>query len=238
MINMSQSAMWELFGDAILSRHRETLGAYLGHRDLERTLQTESVLVPTIDDFRADPVFDPNPHQLELPKDCLEASLFVRSLAIWGPDVLNRSAFACAVLQLENQTACRPDLVPARDAAFGAVRAFIESPTDMHRRNVIRASEACQRLYAPYEDDPDSTDAQTVWSHLGAPWFAAETAAQDYQLEDNDGPGPREASSTWCNRNAVWPTRAADAAAEWSSYDQARAKIQQSLLDWILNTQG
>lgn len=234
---MSQSTIWELFGDAISSRHRETLGAYLGHRDSELSLQTESVLVPTIEDFRADPVFDPNPYKLDLPKDYLDASLFVRSLAIWGPEVLNRSAFACAVLQIENQTTCRPDLVPARDAAFRAVSAFIESPTETHLGEVIRASEACQKLYAPCEDDPDNADAQTAWTHLGAPWFAAETAAQGYKLEDYDGPGPREASSTWCNRNVVWPTRAADAAAEWSSYDQARAVIQKSLLDWILNTQ-
>jgi len=230
-----RSLIWELFGDAISSRHKETLCAYLGDRDAQHALENESILAPTIDDFRSDPVFDPNPHGLDLPKGCLDLSLFVHSLAVWGPDALIRSALACATLQMENQIACRSHLVPARDGAFRAVKAFIESPTDMNRSEVIRACAACQKLYAPYDDDPDSEDAQTTWSHLGASWFAAETAAQDYRLEDYDGPGPREASPTWCRRNAVWPQRAAESSAGLSSYDDVHAVIRTSLLGWILS---
>ena len=181
---MRRSLIWELFGDAISSRHKETLCAYLGDCDAQHALENESILAPTIDDFRGDPVFDPNPHGLDLPKGCLDLSLFVHSLAVWGPDALIRSALACATLQVENQIACPSHLVPARDGAFRAVKASVETPTDVNRSEVIRACAACQNLYAPYDNDPDSADAQTAWSHLGASWFAAETAAQDYRLED------------------------------------------------------
>jgi hypothetical protein len=231
-----QSVIWELFGDAILSRHSETACAYLGDRDAQDALGNKSILTPTMDDFRGDPAFDPNPHGLDLPTGCLDLSLFVHSLAVWGPDMLIRSAFACATMQMEQPSACPSHLVPARDDAFRAVKAFIESPTDTIRGEVVQAVAICQRLYAPYEDDPDSTEAQGTWSHLGAPWFAAETAAQDYRLKDYDGPGPREASVTWCRRNVVWPQRAAESAAGVSSYHDVHAVIRTSLLDWILNT--
>ena len=231
---MNHTATWKQFGTAISSQHTRTLAAYLGHRDSELALQTDSIPFPTSDDFRADSVFDPNPHQLDLPEDLLETSLLVQSLAVWGPDALIRSAFACATMQIKHQTTCRAALVVPRDTALDAVTTFIQSPTNENHQSVRQASECCAKLYAPYEDDPNSSEANDVWSHLGAPWFAAETVAQDYKLEDYDGPGPREASPTWCTRNAVWPTRAADAAAEWSSHKDVRTMIRETLLDWLI----
>ena len=230
---MSHTETWKQFGAAISLQHTRTLAAYLGHRDAELALQTDSVPFPTTDDFRADSVFDPNPHQLDVPEDLLETSLLVQSLAVWGPDVLIGSALACAALQIKHHTACRRDLVVPRDSAFDAVKTLIQSPTNENYNSVKQASERCAKLYAPYEDNPDSSEANIVWSHLGAPWFAAEAAAQEYKLEDYDGPGPREASPTWCRRNAVWPTRAADAAAEWSSHDNVRTMICRAILDWL-----
>ena len=104
---MNHTATWKQFGTAISSQHARTLAAYLGHRDSELALQTDSIPFPTSDDFRADSVFDPNPHQLDLPEDLLETSLLVQSLAVWGPDALIRSAFACATMQIKHQTTCR-----------------------------------------------------------------------------------------------------------------------------------
>ena len=230
---MSHTATWNQFGAAISSHHTRTLAAYLGHFDSVKALQNDSIPFPTADDFRTDSVFDPNPHQLNLPEDELETSLLVQSLAVWGPDALIRSALACAASQITQHVACRADLVVPRDSAFDAVKTWIQSPTHEKHNSVKQASDRCARLYAPYEDDPDSSEANIIWSHLGAPWFAAETAAQEYRLEDYDGPGPREASPTWCRRNAVWPTRAADAAAEWSSHDNVRTMIRRAILDWL-----
>jgi hypothetical protein len=234
---MSHTAIWKQFGAAISSQHPRTLAAFVGHRDSELALQTDSIPFPTPNHFRADSVFDPNPHQLELPEDLLETSLLVHSLAVWGPDVLIRSAFACAALQMKHHTACRADLVDPRDSTFDVVKRWIQYPTNENYDSVKQASERCSKLYKPYEDDPDSSEANVVWFHLGAPWFAAETAAQDHKLDVCDGPGPREASPTWCTRNAVWPTRAADAAAEWSSHEDVRKMIRKALLDWIANAE-
>ncbi len=85
-------------------------------------------------------------------------------------------------------------------------------------------------------EHPDTEEARNVWTQLGAAWFAAETTAQDFKLESYDGAGPREASSTWCKRNVVWPVRAAEVAAGWSSHDEVRATIRTALLDWIDGT--
>ena len=79
---MSHSIIWELFGDTIASRPKQTLAACLGDPDAGRTLETESIAVPTIDDFRADPVFDPNPHHLKLDPAPVTMTLPVASFPI------------------------------------------------------------------------------------------------------------------------------------------------------------
>ena len=233
---MPHSAIWELFGDFITEHHSRTLAAYLGDREAELALDADSISFPTSDDFRSDPVFDPNPHRLDLPSGYVETALLVHSLAVWGPDALIRAAFACAKLQVERQTVCRPDLVGPRDAALQAVAAYLQSATDERLQEVAAAVGWCNELYAPHEEDPDTEEARNVWTQLGAAWFAAETAAQDFKLESYDGDGPREASSTWCKRNVVWPVRAAEVAAGWSSHDEVRATIRTALLDWIDDT--
>ena len=231
---MSHTAMWGRFGVPITAHPKLTLSAYLGHQASELAMQADSIPFPTIDDFRADSAFDPNPHELDLPEAFLETSLFVHSLAVWGPDVLIRAALACTRFQIERQTTCRSDLVAPRDAALLAVQRFIRSATDENRKTLTEACRRCNKIYAPHEDDPDSPEAETVRSHLGAAWWAAETALQDYKLEEYDGPEPREGSSTWCRRNAVWPINAAHAAAEWTPHDDVRAAIRTSLLDWVV----
>ena len=233
---MTHTVIWKQFGAAITSHRARTLAAYLGHRNSEIALRAESVAFPTIEDFRGDSVFDPNPHQLDIPKDVLETTLLVRTVAVWGPDVVIRSAFTCSELQIKHHNTCRADLVAPRDAAREAVKKFIDSFTNENYNAVNLASTRCATVYEPYEDDPDNSDAQAVWSHLGAPWFAAETAAQEYKLEAYDGPGPREASGTWCKRNTVWAIRAAHAAADWSSHQNVRTIIRKALLDWAVNS--
>jgi hypothetical protein len=69
-----------------------------------------------------------------------------------------------------------------------------------------------------------------MWLFLGAAWFAAETAAQDFSLTEWDGPGPAGASSSWGTRNVVWPQRAAEAASELSSYGAVRDRIREELV--------
>ena len=66
---------------------RNSTCPFLYSQHSELVLQTDSIPFPTIDDFRADSAFDPNPHKLDLPEDLFETSLLVQSLAVWGPSV-------------------------------------------------------------------------------------------------------------------------------------------------------
>lgn len=151
---MSQSVIWQRFGNAISTQGRETLRAFLGDRESEDRLRIRSIPFPTIEDFRRDPVFDPNPQRLALPQELLETELLVRSLAVWGPNVLIRAAFACAVTQMTYQAVCPPDLVALRDAAYNAVQEFIRSETPENRRNAILASRRCAKHYHEHSTDP------------------------------------------------------------------------------------
>jgi len=227
---MSHTDIWKQFGPAITEHPRDTLAAYLGHRPAQKTLDAASVVGPTTEDFQLDSVFDPDPHNLGLSADFVETALLVQSLAVWGPETLVRAAFFCARLQVEHQTDCPADLLPLREAAFTAVENALD--TAGAEAEVKQAAAACAETYHPHEEAPDSPTAQSIWTHLGAVWFAAETAAQDDRLEDFDGPGPREASPTWCRRNSVWPLRAAETAAGWASHEGVRQVILATLIDW------
>jgi hypothetical protein len=211
---------------------RKPLGQHNAIKKPNPSLEAESIPYPNADDFRSDSVFDPNPHKLDLPGESLETKLLVKSLAVWGPDVLIRAAYTYAKLQVEYQTACRAELVEPRDAALRAVAAYLKSPTGEACEAVSTTAGRCAAIYSVHEDAPDSANAQTIDGGLGAPWFAAEAVSQDYSLEEYDGPGPRESSSIWCTRNAVWPSRAADAAAMWTSHKDVRDAIRDSLRGW------
>lgn len=89
---MPYSVIWELFGDFINQHHSRTLAAFLGDRDAELVLDAESIPFPTSYDIRSDPVFDPDPHRLNLPSGYVETALLVNSLAVWGPDALSLGA--------------------------------------------------------------------------------------------------------------------------------------------------
>jgi hypothetical protein len=212
---------WDKFGTSLLQKPEESLAAYLGEASGE-------IAGPTAADFRSDPVFDPNPHRLDLPADSLELMFFVRTLVVWGAEPLVRAAVVCSEIQLEASAPPERAL-----AAAAAAKAFQASPSDQNRADARRAADACAKEYAPFEGDPDSPEATRLWRSLGACWFAAETAAQDYALTRWDGPAPAASSPTWGNRVAVWPQRAADAAGAVTSCAAVRQRIRGSLTAWL-----
>ena len=136
-------------------------------------------------------------------------------------------------MQINHVSTGRPDLVASCDDAVSAMRTLVDSSTPTGHERVKAVATRFAMLYAPYEGDPDSREARAVWQDLGAIWCAVETAAQDFDLESYDGLGPREASTTWCRRNTVWPIRAAEAAAAFSRHQEVRAVIRATLLDWF-----
>jgi hypothetical protein len=228
--------LWESVGATISADPARSLAALLGHRQSAMTLSDARLTSPDMEQMAQE--IEVNPHKLDLPQEYLRTRLLVRALALWGWEPLTRASIACAEIQIANQTHCEPSLVKIRDAARIAAEAFASCPDATHRKSAEEAADACRRLYKPYEDDPDSDDAGKVWYQLGAPWFAAETAAQDFSLTQWDGPGPTGASATWGNRNSVWPERAADAAAHWSSQPKVRMAINNALVEWAVAHAG
>ncbi len=191
-----------------------------------------------LEEIAQEPEFALNPHRLKLPEEYLRTKLLVRSLALWGWEPLARAAVACAGLQLARQPRCAAPLLGLRDGAAAAADAFLASPDADHRERAERAARGCRLAFKPFENDSDSSAAARVWYQLGAPWFAAETAAADTSLTPWDGPGPAAASPTWGNRNSVWPVRAAEAAAHWSSDREVRERIREALLAWAVGAQA
>jgi hypothetical protein len=223
---------WQHISSAVLNNPKTSLAAFLGHQESIEMLRQAGLQLPTLSYFRADPALDPNPHRLRLPEDYLELKFYVRVLATWGPGALVEAAATCATLQMERQSQCAPDNVQARDRALNALGIYRQMPSPEAITQLRTAAASCAALYARHEEDPDSASAIAAWNELGAPWFAAETAVQDFALSDWDGSPPREACKTWRNRTTVWPSRAADSAAFWSSPPEVIEAIKTGLLAW------
>jgi len=229
---MAAYSVWADFGDAISQWPELTIAAYLGAPWALAQSRDSKVPVLTMEAFLKDKVFEPNPHHLKLDADYLRTALLVRTLAIWGPTPLVRSAIVCSAIQLESTQCPRRDVSRVRTAAARAAVAFETHPSDACRADARRAADDCAKYYAPFEDAPDSDQANATWLLLGACWFAAETAAQDFTVTKWDGPGPAGASSSWGTRNSVWPRRAADAAARVSSEEKVREHICKGVISW------
>ena len=111
----------------------------------------------------------------------------------------------------------------------------MSAPTRGAQEHALTIAGRCEAIYAPHEEDPDSPEAARVWRALGAPWFCTEAAGGDWRFQSwDEGAGPRGSSSWWA-RCSVWPARAAEAAAEWSSEAEVREAIREALAAWALD---
>ncbi len=235
---MSVASLWNRLEPTISAEPAKSLAAYVGHKPSIAALANAGLIVPDIQQFAKEEELNPNPFNLELPEEYLRMLLLIRGLAFWGSEALTRAAVACSELQIKSQRECDRSLIGARDAARTTASEFISNPDGSHRERARNAASNCQALYKPFEDSPDSEDASKVWYHLGAPWFAAETTAEDFSLTEWDGFGPAPTSPSWGNRNSVWPQRAADAAVHWTSYPETRNAILTALIDWTMSGFG
>jgi hypothetical protein len=232
------SDWWDRWGPTVLAEPRQSLAALLGHAGSERALAAAGLRPLRLGEIAQERAFDPNPYRLKLSEEYLRTKLLIRSLTLWGWEPLARAAVACADLQREWQSECEAPLLGLRDAAWVAATEFLAAADAAHRQRAERAASPCRLAYKPFEQDQDSPVAARVWYQLGAPWCAAETAAADTSLTPWDGPGPVAASASWGNRNSVWPVRAADAAAHWSSYPEVQDRIRIALLAWTIGEEA
>ncbi|QDU41296.1 hypothetical protein Mal4_56620 [Maioricimonas rarisocia] len=229
---MSISTLWSQYGESITSRPGVSLAAFLGDEAAWESLVEDGLPVPEYDVFRQEQGLDPNPYGLDLPQEMLENQFLVRCLAFWGWQPLLLSAVASARLQVEQRPECPEPLSPLRAEALAAATAYLAAPDSENEERARLAARACYDTYGPFEEDPDSKQATQIWEELGAPWFAAESAAQDVALHDWDAKGPEGASSTWGNRCSVWPQRAAEGAAVFASHAAVREAIVTATMEW------
>lgn len=233
---VTQVQSWERLSPTLSVRPQQALAALLGHAASRQALEAAGLVAPDWALFRQDPSLDRNPHGLDLPADLLELALFVRCMALWGPRAFERAAFACADLQRARQPDGDAALRLLRDAAFEAARAHLAQPGEASRAAAEQAAAACRDWWGErHDDDPDTEAARASWCELGAPWFAAEVAADPMAFTEWDGEPPRAASWTWGNRHAVWPERATEAAAAWSTPAEVQAAMRDALLAWALD---
>lgn len=256
---MPVTGIWQRFGAVISAEPRLSLAAFLGHAQSAAVLESRRLVVPTLADFEGDPAYDPSPFagidlpegldpaDYSVPEDVEANDLLLRAIITWGRDPVIRVVHDLSALQCARQKDGGDDLIRQRDAADAAVRAFCEDPSDRALQSVRDVAKACSGVYfqtdldpdtatsSEYfrnQLDPDSEQAIAIWNGLGAPWMAAETIAGDWSLQPYDGDPPAESQSTWIRRNAVWPLRAAEAAAEYTSFAEVRQRMESTALAW------
>lgn len=147
------------------------------------------------------------------------------------------AAVTSAELELVHHEVKDAKLDRVRREAYAAAAKFLREPSERSRREARAIADQCSALYEPYEDDPDTDESKLLWNSLGAPWFAAEAAGEDYELQAYDGPGQATESQTWRNRAIVWPKRAIDSASQYVSQEQLSAKIEQAILSDLQSEQ-
>lgn len=229
---MAVTDIWQRFGYGIAQEPRLTLAALLGHAESMAALQAEGLKFATLADFADDPAYDPNPFGLRLDDDWKRYLHLVLALMTWGRDPVLRVAYACSDLQCSNHVGGSIDLIRLRDAAASALQSYSDVPSGRTLQCVSDAAKTCSQVYSVHEADPDSEPAQVTWCCLGAPWMAAEAVAGDWSLQLYEGDAPPESQSTWIRRNAVWPGRAAEAAAHWSTHALVHDVLKSTALAW------
>ncbi|MBL8830010.1 MAG: hypothetical protein JNM18_23730 [Planctomycetaceae bacterium] len=230
---MAITQIWSRFGGSIADAPHLTLASFLGHAPSIEVAKQHGIAYPSDADFRSDPTYDPNRHKLDLEKDYLDSKFLVLSVATWGAEALYRIVNTCSLLQCMHHSPSSAHFKRLRDEAASCVNAMIDNRTDELRKKADALHQRCSEEYKPHEKQPDSKAAQAVWYQLGAPWFAIETCRSDLTARDDSRekePGP--SNQTWITRETVWPSRAIDAAAHWSSFNLVNQVLRSTLISW------
>lgn len=227
---------WNRFGKTILGAPDLTLAAFLGDRSSIEVAKQHDIRFPKTTDFQIDSAYDPNFHKLDLDEERLQTDFFILCVSAWGVDALRRAVNACSLIQCMHQTVCSPRLLPVRNQAAFALQTFIDTPSKENRDEAASSLKKCSDLYRVHEDSPDTPESHNTWYQLGAPWLALESVfsmgGPDASIDEVE---PAQCNSTWIARESVWPRRAFDAAAHWSSHSLVRDVVRSTLLKWAVS---
>ena len=230
---------WMKYGESIQRSPSITLAAYLGDEESIETAEQHGIPFPTLDDFKKDRYLKPSSHKLDLTDDHVEGSRLMMTILLWGKEPVFRAVNALSLLQLAHQTQCEVTLLEIRDQAAFALQRFVDDRSEKNRSSLSEQLKRCNKPYEKHEQLPDSADAELVWYHLGAPWFALESVFDGWKGRrdiENEHPVP-QAHSTFCHRNSVWAQRTMDAAAHWSSDKLAQATVKSVLIRWATSNE-
>lgn len=227
---------WKKFGDAILASPYLTLAAFLGHPASMVDAKKQKIRFPTAVDFQNDPNFDPNFHKLDLDEGYVNNKFLLLCVSVWGAEPLKLAVNACSLLQCIHQGVYSSELKRLRNKAAFALQNYLDNPTFDCLQVAEKVRQECEAKSRPFEDDPDNIQAHDIWYQLGAPWFGLETVLGNLDARTDCGEEePAPANSSWCNRNTVWPERAIDAAAHWSSHSLAGDVVRSALTTWAIS---
>ncbi|NRA40217.1 MAG: hypothetical protein HRU15_18875 [Planctomycetes bacterium] len=185
---------------AVIERHPLiSYKAFLGSNKDIALLEQEGFDSNIFKTFSQDKTYNPNPYNLDLPKDLIALNKFVLESATWGPDILKIMSCLAARHQLSNNLKCSKALRTLRDKAY----AFSESYLVNGNISVLDAQTVADECSSRYE----KRHAASVWSGLGSSWMALMSLVSDYSLQSYDSGNLTASSSSWINRNSVWPYR-------------------------------
>jgi hypothetical protein len=236
---MAKTEFWVRFGETILAAPDLTLAAFLGHAPSIAIAKDREIHFPKTADFQIDRAYDPNRHKLDLDEAHLNSKFLLLCISAWGAQALVRAVNVCSHLQCMHHSSCSSKFTRLRNDAAFSLQELIDAPTPVVHQRATELLRLCQSQYFPYEDAPDSGDAEEVWYHLGAPWFGLETALGNSAARSDCGEvEPAPANPTWCRRQTVWPERAFDAAANWSSHALVADAVRSTLITWAVSNMG
>lgn len=221
---MSLLTSWTRFGQAIAHYPSESLASFFGDEEARSELKRRGVEAPTTQDLVSDSGF-----WFDWEKPAATLDFTTRALGLWGREPVIECALACAALQIEHEPERDDELRSLRDEVWHALQSVTLDSAGKVPAGLKRVLERCDKAYRPFEDGDDPKGSH-VWYALGAPWFAAETLAQDWALQAYDGEGPPQGTKSWVWRNSAWPRRAVDAAVHWSSEETVRERLKATAL--------
>jgi hypothetical protein len=166
-----------------------------------------------------------------LDQEYLDCKQFLLCVATWGAEPLLRIVNACSLLQCLHHSPTNEEYKRLRDDAAFSVYAMVDTSSDELRKKADTLRRRCQAEYRPHGNKPDTKIAKTIWFHLGAPWFGLETCLSNFAADRGESE-PVPSNPTWIARQTVWPTRALDAAAHWSSYSLISTVLRSALVAW------
>jgi hypothetical protein len=230
---MAITQVWKRFGDSILAMPHLTLAAFLGHAPSIAIAKESSIRFPRTADFQIDPAYDPNIHRLDLDEDYLSSKFLLKCISTWGAEPLIRAANACSLLQCMHHASCHPKYRLLRNEAAFALQNLVDAATPKARLTADEIRRNCESHHSLNENVPNSPEAHVCWYHLGAAWFGLETALGNMEARNELNEGEHAPSnSSWIARQTVWPERAIDAAAHWSSHSLAVLAVKSTLIAW------